>query len=90
MIKYLLPVAFLLSAAPASAQSIDLNLDRMNVITEAAYRICRQSMDGPSGQAAKILERESGYLNLSKDEKLYLLSLCVLYGQGRIDSLKAR
>lgn len=90
MIKYLFPVAFLLSATPASAQSIGINLDRMNLITEAAYRICRQSMDGPSGQAGKILERESAYLSLNKDEKLYLLSLCVLYGQGRIDSLKVR
>ena len=90
MFKYIIAAVVAFTPVAASAQSIGINLDRMNLITEAAYRICRQSMDGPSGQAGKILERESAYLNLNKDEKLYLLSLCVLYGQGRIDSLKVR
>lgn len=76
--------AALVASTPAQAQSVYLDLDRMSVITEAAKTICREVMDQP-GPAVPILERESAYLRLNQDERLYLVSLCVMYAKGRGD-----
>ena len=84
MIKYLIAAAVALAPTAANAQTIVLGLNRSNVITEAAKTICRVGME-TKGDAVVTINRESAYLNLNQDEKLYLLSLCVLYAQGRVD-----
>ena len=76
--------AALVASTPAQAQSVYLDLNRMEVITEAAKTICRNVMDKP-GPAVPILERESAYLRLNQDERLYLINLCLLCGKGRND-----
>ena len=84
MIKYLIAAAVALAPTAANAQNLIINLDRSTLIKEAAKSICRASMER-KGSAVAILKQESAYLNLTEDEKLYLLSLCILYAQGRVD-----
>lgn len=84
MRKILIATIALSFATPANAASVVLDLDRMEVITEAAKTVCREVMDQP-GPAVPILERESAYLRLNQDERLYLVSLCVMYAKGRGD-----
>lgn len=88
MFKYLIAAVVALTPTVANAQMM-ISSGRQSVLTEAAKSICRTVMDS-KGKAGDIFDREVSYLRLTPDEKLYLLSLCVLYGQGRIDSLKAR
>lgn len=88
MFKYLVAAALALSSTPANAQMM-IGDGRYEVIKEAAKSICRTVMEA-DGSAGKTFERESSYLNLNPDEKLYLLSLCILYAQGRIDQIKAQ
>lgn len=84
MLKYLIAASVALTPAVASAQTVSISLTRHALIKEAAKTICRASIDR-QGKAADILEDESAYLKLNQDEKLYLVSLCILYAQGRID-----
>ena len=85
MFKYIIAAVVAFTPTAASAGTVYLDLDRMNVITEAARTICRASMDKP-GNAGTIMDRESSYLRLTSEERLYLYSLCVLYAQGRVDA----
>lgn len=84
MRKILIATIALSFATPANAESVVLDLDRMSVITEAAKTICREVMDQP-GPAEPILTRESAYLRLNQDERLYLVNMCILYAKGRVD-----
>lgn len=84
MLKYLIAAAVALTPSVASAQTISISLNRHALIKEAAKTICRASIDRP-GKAGDIMDQESAYLRLTQDEKLYLVSLCILYTQGRID-----
>lgn len=85
MFKYLIAAAVALTPAVANAQTVVLDLNRSTLIKEAAKTICRASMER-KGSAVATLNSESAYLNLNEDEKLYLLSLCILYAQGRVDA----
>ena len=84
MLKYLIAASVALTPAAASAQTVSITLTRHSLIKEAAKTICRASMER-KGSAADTLEAESAYLKLNQDERLYLVSLCILYAQGRID-----
>ena len=42
------------------------------------------------GKAGDTFDREVAYLKPNADEYLYLLSLCVLYAQGRVDQARSR
>lgn len=89
MFKYLIAAAVALTPAVANAQTVVLDLNRSVVIKEAAKTICRAGME-TKGSAVKAVERESAYLDLNQDEKLYLMTLCVLYAQGMVDGMKSR
>ena len=88
MFKYAIAAALLFTATPASAQ-IMITSGRQEVLTEAAKTICRTVMEG-KGKAGDTFDREVSYLRLNADEHLYMLSLCILYAQGRVDQIKAR
>lgn len=85
MLKYIIAAAVAFAPTAANAQNIVINLDRSTLIKEAAKTICRAAMER-KGSAVEILKRESAYLDLTQDERLYLLSLCILYAQGRNDA----
>ena len=85
VLKAIVLAAAVLSAAPANAQPVVIDLNRMNVITEAAKSICRAGLE-KSGGPVEIVDRESSYLKLNQAERLYLYSLCVLYAQGQTDA----
>lgn len=87
MRKFILAAALLGISTPANAQGIMLSDARRNLLTEAAKNICRSAME-LKGRASDIFDRETAYLRLNSDEQLYMLSLCVLYSQGRIDELR--
>lgn len=89
MFKYLIAAAVAFTPTAANAQNIVINLDRSTLINEAAKTICRAAMER-KGSAMDILTRDSAYLRLTDEERLYLISLCVLYAQGRVDQMKAR
>ena len=86
MFKYLIAAAVAFTPTAANAQNIVIDLDRSTLIKEAAKTICRAAMER-KGSAVAILTQESAYLRLTDDERLYLLSLCILYAQGRNDAL---
>lgn len=85
MFKYLIAAAVAFAPTAASAQSIVIDLNRSTIIKEAAKTICRASMER-KGSAVATLNSESAYLSLNEDERLYLISLCILYAQGRVDA----
>ena len=89
MFKYLIAAAVALTPTVANAQTLVLDLNRSTLIKEAAKTICRAGME-TKGSAVKAVERESAYLGLNRDEKLYLMTLCVLYAQGMVDGMKSR
>ena len=84
MYKILIALSLALTSSPAAAQPISLDIDRMSMITEQAKIICRLAIDLP-GYAVDHIERLSAPLKLNPTERLFLLSLCSLYTQGRID-----
>lgn len=84
MIKYLVAAAMLITPTAANAQTVFITLNRLELIREASKTICRAAMERP-GAPSKIVKEESAYLSLTQDEELYLLSLCILYAQGRAD-----
>ena len=88
MFKYLIAAVVALTPTVASAQMM-ISSGRQSVLTEAAKSICRTVMDS-KGKAGDIFDREVSYLRLTPDENLYMLSLCVLYAQGRVDQMRAR
>ena len=88
MLKYIIAAALLVTATPASAQMM-ITSGRQSTLTEAAKTICRSAME-TKGNAGDIFDRETVYLRLNADEKLYMLSLCVLYAQGRVDEARSR
>lgn len=88
MFKYAIAAALLVTSTPASAQ-IMITSSRQGLIHEAAKAICRDTMEAP-GKAGDIFDRETSHLRLNADEKLYMLSLCVLYAQGRVDEARSR
>lgn len=83
-------VAAVLAFTPtvANAQMM-ITSGRQSVLTEASKTICRTVIES-KGKASEIFDREVSYLRLNSDETLYMLSLCVLYAQGRLDQLKAK
>ena len=88
MFKYLIAAVVALTPTVANAQMM-ISSGRQSVLTEAAKSICRTVMDS-KGKAGDIFDREVSYLRLTPDENLYMLSLCVLYAQGRVDQMRAR
>ena len=88
MFKYAIAAVLLLTATPASAQMM-ISSGRHDMLTEAAKSICRTVMDS-KGKASVTFDREVSYLRLTPDENLYMLSLCVLYAQGRVDGFRGR
>lgn len=88
MLKYLIAAVVALTPTVANAQMM-ISSGRQSVLTEAAKSICRTVMDN-KGKASDIFDREVSYLRLTPDENLYMLSLCVLYAQGRVDQMRAR
>jgi len=89
MFKYLIAAAALLTPTAASAAEIMITSGRQSVLTEAAKTICRTVME-TKGRAGETFDREVSYLRLTPDEQVYLLSLCVLYAQGRVDQARAQ
>ena len=87
MFKYIIAAVVAFTPTAASAQMM-ITSGRLNVLTEAAKTVCRSAME-TKGNAGDIFDRDTVYLRLNNDEKLYMLSLCVLYAQGRVDELKA-
>lgn len=88
MFKYLIAAVVALTPTVANAQMM-ISSGRQSVLTEAAKSICRTVMDS-KGKASENFDREVSYLRLTPDENLYMLSLCVLYAQGRVDQMRAR
>lgn len=89
MRKFIFAALALSIATPASAQDLMIGAGRRAVITEAAKSICRSIMES-EGKAGDNFDREVAYLNLTQDENLYMLSLCVLYAQGRVDEIRRK
>ena len=88
MLKYIIAAVVAFTPTAASAQMM-ITSGRQSVLTEAAKTICRSAME-TKGNAGDIFDRETVYLRLNADEKLYMLSLCVLYAQGRVDEARSR
>ena len=85
MFKYLIAAAALVAPTAANAQTVVITLERHSLIKEAAKTICRAAMDR-KGDVRQILAAESRYLDLNSSEALYLVNLCILYAQGRVDA----
>lgn len=85
MFKYLIAAAALVAPTAANAQTVVITLERHSLIKEAAKTICRAAMDR-KGDVRQILAAESRYLDLNNSEALYLVNLCILYAQGRVDA----
>ena len=88
MYKYLIAAVVAFTPTVANAQMM-ITSGRQAVLTEAAKAVCRTVMES-KGKASGTFDREVAYLRLNADETLYMLSLCVLYAQGRLDQIKAR
>ena len=88
MYKYLIAAVVAFTPTVANAQMM-ITSGRQAVLTEAAKTICRTVMEG-KGKAGDTFDRETAHLRLNRDETVYMLSLCVLYAQGRVDQMKAR
>ena len=88
MYKYLIAAVVAFTPTVANAQMM-ITSGRQAVLTEAAKTICRTVMESKGG-AGPAFDREVAYLRLNADETVYMLSLCVLYAQGRVDQMKAR
>ena len=88
MFKYFISAAVALTPTVASAQMM-ISSGRQEMLTEAAKTICRTVMEG-KGKAGDTFDREVAYLRLNADETLYMLALCVLYAQGRVDGFRGR
>ena len=88
MYKYLIAAVVAFTPTVANAQ-VMITSGRQAVLTEAAKTICRTVMEG-NGKAGDTFDRETAHLRLNRDETVYMLSLCVLYAQGRVDQMKAR
>lgn len=89
MLKYILGAALAFAPTAAAAQNIIISTAREGTLTEAAKVVCRAAMES-KGPASEALQREAAYLRLNADEQLYLLSLCILYAQGRIDQIRSQ
>ena len=89
MFKYFVAAAVALVSTPASAAEIMISSGRQEVLQEASKTICRMVME-TKGKAGDTFDREVAYLKPNADEYLYLLSLCVLYAQGRVDQARSR
>lgn len=83
MFKYMIAAIALVTPSAASAQSVSVNINRFEIIVEASKTICRIGMNAKD--AGKSVDQNSAYLKLNTDERLLMLSLCVLYAQGRVD-----
>lgn len=88
MFKYIVAAVLAFTPTAANAQMM-ITSGRHSVLTEASKTICRTVMES-NGKASEVFDREVLYLRLNPDETLYMLSLCVLYAQGRLDQLKAK
>ena len=88
MFKYIIAAVVAFTPTAASAQMM-ISSSRQDMLTEAAKTICRTVMES-KGKAGDTFDREVSYLRLTPDENLYMLSLCVLYAQGRVDGFRAR
>jgi hypothetical protein len=89
MFKYVIAAVLLLTATPASAQSYTISQQRLTVIQKLAEPVCRASMQ-TKGDAGKEFDRQVAPLLLSDSEYMLMLSMCILYAQGRIDGIKDR
>ena len=89
MLKYFIAMTLALVPTAAQAQGMMISASRQNTLTEAAKTICRTVLES-RGTASDSFKREVSYLRLNSDEELYMLSLCILYAQGRVDELKAQ
>lgn len=86
MLKYFIAATLFVTPTAANATTVEIDLDRMERITEAAHRICRTAIETKNAKGSDVIDRESAYLRLTQAETLYLYSLCILYTQGRIDA----
>lgn len=89
MFKYLIAASMALAPTAAEAQTHTITQQRLDVIQKLAEPVCRAAME-TKGSAAKEFDKQVTPLLLSDSEYMIMLSLCVLYAQGRIDELKAR
>lgn len=85
MRKFTMAVAALAMSAPAYADArLEITSERLTLLQEASKTICRRAIESSNG-AEKEYERAVAYLKLTPSENLIMLSLCILYAQGRID-----
>ena len=89
MLKYIIAAVVAFTPTAATAAEIMISSGRQEMLTEAAKTICRTVMEG-KGKAGDTFDREVAYLRLNADETLYMLALCVLYAQGRVDGFRGR
>ena len=89
MFKYAIAAALLLTATPASAQTYTISQQRLDTIQKLAEFVCRASMQ-TKGHAGKEFDRQVTPLLLTDSEYMLMLSMCILYAQGRIDGIKDR
>ena len=78
-------VAALFVSTPAAAQNADLSVSRMNQMMETSLSVCRvgRSMEGNMGTNVISL---SGARTL--EEKMFILSLCKIYIQSKIEDVR--
>ena len=89
MIKHVMFAVALLTATPASAQTYQLNQGRLTQLQDKAKYICREVMETKE-HAGKEFDRLVAPLLLNDSEYMILLSMCILYAQGRVDGLRSR
>lgn len=89
MLKYIIAAVVAFTPTAAGAAELMISSGRQELLHEAAKAICRNVMESKGG-AGPAFDRETAYLRLNRDETVYMLSLCVLYAQGRVDQARAQ
>lgn len=80
-----LPLLLLVST-PAFAQNSDLSVYRMNQMMETSLSVCRLATKMSSGAMGTDVISLSGASTL--EEKMFILSLCKIYLQSKIEDAK--
>jgi len=87
MRKIIMAALLLATPTAANAATLSVSLDRYKMIVEQSKSICQTVID-QKGSAKELLDRYSAPLNLNTDEQIIMISLCILYTQGRLDEGK--
>lgn len=90
MRKVMMALALVMVPSQAGAQMVNvtIDVDRWDVVKNAAPIVCRAASKAPAGQV--VQKMDSFGVTLTDAERLLMITLCGLYIQGKIDILSER